>query len=320
MTPETTLPASSDAEIRAFLRPLLKAGKPPTYKAMRATLGGGFSRLARIKKQVERELAGDDASNDHEGGQVAATDLVASLEALFERQWKAIDEWERRSLARLETVPAAERVPSASKTKGATDTSSAQADRLEAVERRLLAMLEKLQAMTKAPVPSTSPAPAAAGTLGDVPPAWARQAAAAATSALDGRLQSMEEAMRDSAAGARVAFDLAAEVAREVAADASLQLQVARSTLSKAVREELSNPDRSARFEVIQQALKDLQGQLGIGLSVAAATADRRAVAVRDVVLAMVDIEAAQCEMLEMRLQSRPAVRKTSRAKASRRR
>ena len=298
MSPETSLPASSDAEIRAFLRPLLKAGKPPTYKVMRATLGGGFSRLARIKKQVERELAGDDDVEDHAGGQVVASDLVARLEGLFERQWKAIEDWERRSHIWLEAVPAAERAPSALKTKGVTDTGSAQADRLEAVERRLFAMLEKLQGMTKAPVPPPSPVPAAAATLGNVPPAWARQAAAAATSALEGRLQSLEEAMRDSAAGARGAFDLAAEIAREVAADASLQLQVARSTLTKAVREEFANPERAAVLDGIRQAVRELRGQVVAGFSTAAAIADRRAVAVRDAIIAMVDIDLAQLELV----------------------
>lgn len=302
MSPETPLPASSDAEIRAYLRPLLKAGRPPTYKAMRATLGGGFSRLARIKKQVERELAGGDAVEDHVGGQVVASDLVASLEGLFERQWKALEEWERRSLARLEPVTPAERAPSVSRIKGITETSSAQADRLEAVERRLLAMLEKLQGMAKAPAsppsPVPVPVPAAAATLGDVPPAWARQAAAAATSALDGRLQSIEESMRDAAAGARVAFDLAAEVAREVVADASLQLQVARSTLSKTVREEFANPERAAVLDGIRQAVRELRGQVVAGFSTAAAIADRRAVAVRDAIIAMVDIDLAQLELV----------------------
>lgn len=294
MSPETPLPASSDAEIRAYLRPLLKAGKPPTYKAMRATLGGGFSRLARIKKQVERELAGDGPAD----GLAVASDLAATLEGLFERQWKAIEDLERRSLARLEAVPAAERSPSASKAKGVIDTSSVQADRLEAVERRLLAILEKFQGMTKASVPPPSPIPADAARLGDVPPAWARQAAAAATSALDGRLQSMEDSMRDSACGARGAFDLAAEIAREVVADASLQLQVARSTLSKTVREEFANPERAAVLDGIRQAVRELRGQVVAGFSTAAAIADRRAVAVRDAIIAMVDIDLAQLELV----------------------
>lgn len=299
MTLQTPMPVSSDAEIRAFLRPLLMAGKPPTYKAMRATLGGGFSRLARIKKQVERELAGDDAVEDPSDGRVVASELVATLEALFERQRKAIEDWERRSLARLEPMPAAERSPSVSKTKAVTETNSAQADRLEAVERRLLAIVDRMHALTKNPAAPGAHTPAANGAVGDVPPAWARQAAAAATAALDGRLHSMEETMRDVAAGGRAALDLAAEIAREVAADASLQLRVARSTLSKVVSEESAHLDHSAVLSGILQTLRSLHGQVGGGFATAAAVADRRAVAIRDVILAMVDIEAAQCEMLE---------------------
>lgn len=299
MTPQTPLPAASDAEIRAFLRPLLKAGKPPTYKAMRATLGGGFSRLARIKKQVERELAGDGAGDGPADGLAVASDLAATLEGLFERQWKAIEDLERRSLARLEAVPAAERSPSASKAKGVIDTSSVQADRLEAVERRLLAILEKFQGMTKASVPPPSPIPADAAKLGDVPPAWARQAAAAATSALDGRLQSMEDSMRDSACGARGAFDLAAEIAREVAADASMQLQVARTTIAKTIREESADSGRSELLQGIHETVRELRAQVRDGFATAAAIANRRAVGVRDAIIAMVDIEEAQVEMLE---------------------
>lgn len=306
MTPQTLPLASSDAEIRAFLRPLLKAGKPPTYKAMRATLGGGFSRLARIKKQVERELAGETADAQPVDGQVVASGLVARLEGLFERQWKAIEEWERRAPARVESVTAVERSASAPKAKGGTVTSSAQADRLEAVERRLLAMLEKLQGMTKAPVAPPSPVTAPAATLGEVPPAWARQAAAAATSALDGRLQSIEEAMRESAAGARGAFDLAAEVAREVAADASLQIQMARSTLTHAVRKEFEKSEWASTVESIRQNLGTLQRQVDRGFAASADTADRRAAAIRDVILAMTEIEMAQVDLLELGLGGAP--------------
>jgi hypothetical protein len=116
-------PAASDAEIRAYLHPLLKAGRPPTYETMRATLGGGFSRLARIKKQIERELAGHDGIDEPGGDPVHLAGLVATLEALVDRQRKALLEWERRS--------------------------AAQAERFEAVEQRLLAMLDQRPSRTK---------------------------------------------------------------------------------------------------------------------------------------------------------------------------
>jgi len=304
MPSQTTVPASSDAEIRAYLRPMLKAGKPPTYKVMRATLGGGFSRLARIKKQVERELAGDGATAGPADDHVGAADLVATLEALFDRQWKAIEALESRSLDRVVAAPPARRSPVAS-SQGPTEVTSAQADRLEAVERRLLTTVDRLQALAKvhaAPLAHTLAVNAAGR---DVPPSWARQAAAAATAALDGRLQSVEEMMRDTAASGRAAFDLAAEIAREVAADASLQLQVARSTLGKAVRDEFASSDRSALLDGIHQALRTLNGQIGDGFATAAAVANRRAAGIRDAIIAMVDIEMAQVEMFEVEYLSR---------------
>ena len=259
---------------------------------MRATLGGGFSRLARIKKQVERELAGVDTAPGQIADPVATVELLATLQALFDKQWKALEAWEQRSLARLEAVPPANR-KSAAKAKGGADAISAQADRLEAVERRLLAAIDKMQALAKVPTAPPQPrVPTASGELGDVPPAWARQAAAAATAALDGRLQSI---VRDAAA----AFDMAAQVAREAAGDASIQMQMARSTLTKAAREQFASAGQSAALDGIRQTLQTLQAQVGDGFSAAAANADRRAVAVRDVIIAMTEIEMAQCEMVE---------------------
>jgi hypothetical protein len=285
-------PAASDAEIRGYLLPRLKAGKRPTYAAMRADLGGGgFSRLVRIRNRVEAELSGERAERQPVDGGIGAAELVAGLEALFERQWKALEEWERRTFARLEAMPSTGRQP-VTKAKGVAENHSGQTDRLEAVERRLLAAIDQLKVLPKAQSVSRAQ-------LDEVPPAWARQAAVSATAALDGRLQALEETVRDSAASGQAAFNLAAEIAREVAADASSQLQIARSTVSKAMGNVLAISDRAALLEGIQQTLRSLQGQVGAGFASAAGVADRRAVAIRDVILALVDIEEAQCEMFE---------------------
>lgn len=284
-------PIASDAEIRAYLLPKLKAGRPPTYAVMRADLGGGgFSRLVRIRNQIEAELAGDVPQSARVDA-VSSVDLVATLEAFFEQQWKTLQEWERRVVARFEAAPVPGRA-STTKAKEAPTVGASHLERLEAVERRLMGAIDKLSALARPPASPDRPQ--------DVPPSWARQAAASAASALDGRLQSMEETVRDAAIGAKGAFDLAAEIAREVAADASLQLQVARSTLIKAVRDELASPARSAKLDVVVKTVEDLRNQVGSGFATAAATADRRAVAIRDVVLAMTDIEMAQVEMLEV--------------------
>lgn len=283
-------PIASDAEIRAYLLPKLKTGRPPTYAVMRADLGGGgYTRLVRIRNQVEAELAGD-VPKSARGGAVASVDLVATLEALFEQQWKTLQEWEGRVVARFEAAPLLGRAPT-TKAKEAPAVGASHLERLEAVERRLMGAIDKLSALARAPASSDRPE--------DVPPSWARQAAASAASALDGRLQSMEETVRDAATGAKGAFDLAAEIARRVAAEASLQLQVARSTLIKAVQDELASPARSAKLDVVVKTVEDLRSQVGSGFATAAASADRRAVAMRDVVLAMTDIEMAQVEMLE---------------------
>lgn len=257
---------------------------------MRADLGGGgFSRLLRLRKEIEAELAGD-IQEPSPGEPVGAVALVATLEALFEQQWKSLEELESRLVARIEAVPASGR-GSTTKAKEGVTVGASPVERLEAVERRLTGAIDNLSALARAP---TNPE-----RLESVPPSWARRAAASATSALDGRLQSVEETVRDAAVGAKGAFDLAAEIAREIAADASLQLQVARSTLLKAVRDEFASLDRSAKLDVIVKAVEDLRSQVGSGLATAAATADRRALAIRDVVIALTDIEMAQIEMLE---------------------
>lgn len=270
--------------------PKLREQKLPTLRAMRADLGGGgFSRLLRLRKEIEAELA-DDIQEPSPSEPVGAVALVATLEALFDRQWKSLEELESRLVARIEAVPASGR-GSTTKAKEGVTVGASPVERLEAVERRLTGAIDKLSALARVP---TNPE-----RLENVPPSWARQAAASATSALDGRLQSVEETVRDAAVGAKGAFDLAAEIAREIAADASLQLQVARSTLLKAVRDEIASPDRSAKLDVIVKAVEDLRSQVGSGLATAAANADRRAVAIRDVVIALTDIEMAQVEMLE---------------------
>lgn len=282
-------PIASDAEIRAYLLPKLRAGRPPTYAVMRADLGGGgFSRLVRIRNQIEAELAGDVPESARRNA-VASVDMVATLEALFEQQWKTLQEWEGRLIARFEGAQAPGRALT-TKAKEAPTIGASHVDRLELVEHRLMGAIDKLAALARAPANAERPE--------DVPPSWARQAAASAAAALDGRLQSMEETVRDNAAGAKGAFDLAAEIAREVAAEASLQLQVARSMLLKAVRDELARSDQSAKLDLIARTVQDLRSQVGSGFATATATADRRAVAIRDVVIAMTDIEMAQVEMM----------------------
>lgn len=311
-------PAASDAEIRAYLLPKLRDGRPPTLRGMRADLGGGgFSRLLRIRKEIEAELAGDTPETEPAGDQIGAAELVAVLEGLFDKQWKALEEWEQRSRARLEAVPPATGRPAAKAARGGSDAMSAQADRLEAVERRLLIAIDKLQALTKAPAALLKRESAVSAELSDVPPAWARQAAAAATAALDGRLESMMATVRDAADGARSAYEHAAEAARATASDASLQMQMARSTLTKAVGE-FANAERSAALEGIRQALQELHSQVGGGFAAAAATADRRAVAIRDVIIGMTEIEMAQCEMFEAVADQDRSARTRLRASAAR--
>lgn len=292
-------PVASDAEIRAYLLPRLKAGNRPTYAAMRADLGGGgFSRLVRIRNLVEAELSGD-LPEPPSQGQVNGAELITTLAALFDRQWKALEEWEGRFLAHLDCAQPPPETPAARAT-GDSDAISTQLDRFEAVEGRLLAAINQLQSLTARPTEAPARAAAVTGELNDIPPSWARQAAAAASSALDGRLQSIEESVRDAAAGGQAAFKQAAEIAREVAADASLQMQMARSKLSKATKEELGNYDRTAALLEVQHAFQKLQGQVGAGFAAAASQSDRRAVAMRDVILAVIDIEMAQVEMIEV--------------------
>ena len=52
-------PTASDAEIRAYLLPRLRDGRMPTLRTMRADLGGGgFSRLLRVRRELEAERSG----------------------------------------------------------------------------------------------------------------------------------------------------------------------------------------------------------------------------------------------------------------------
>lgn len=170
-------------------------------------------------------------------------------------------------------------------------------DRLDRLEGRIVGAVEKLQAkIGQVEVRPTIAAPLSP----DVPPAWARQSAVAATSALDGRLQSLEESVRDAATGARAAYELAADVAREVAAAACAELQRARSGISAVLEEDRRlQAGQIDGLAAVKRSIDRVRVTVESTAARTAAVSDRRAAALRDVIIGMTEIEMAQVEMLE---------------------
>ena len=286
-------PAASDAEIRAYLLPRLRDGQPPTLRAMREDLGGGgFSRLLRVRRQVEAEIAGPPAKEPAETAAVTE-DLVERIGEMFEQQRQALEEWEQRVAARLDEAVSITR-GSPTRPKGAGNAASSQTERLEAFERRLATLLGRFESLALGSAPAVA---AASAVLGDVPPSWARQAAAAATASLDGRLESIERTMEASSERGREAFAEAAAVARTTTADALIELRMARSSMTLAMRDEIAGL-RSWALSEIASAIAELTGQVREGFSRAVAIADRRAAAIRDVIIGITEIEMAQVDLM----------------------
>lgn len=308
------LPAASEAEIRAYLVPRLKAGQPPTYATMRVELGGGgFSRLVRVRKQVETELASvsSGVAKSPPAAVFSVDDLIDRLEEVLERQWRTFEASNQEWLRRREEAAKPNRTRSGIE---ASDPIEAPFERLEATERRVQVAIEQLQALLQKIDQMQWAVPAPRGNLDDVPPAWARHAAAAATSALDGRLQSLEESVRDAVAVSRSAFEAAADVAREIASTAGLELQVAREEAQACVREVRAQRVKQAvASPELLQAVREIQTRVEGTAGQAASVANHRAKAVSQALMAFADLHLVQVEMMEtIRFCPAPTMRRLS--------
>lgn len=122
----------------------------------------------------------------------------------------------------------------------------------------MLGVVDKLQAIAKAP--AAPPVRQPAVVLEDVPPPGVGAPGRRRGHGCSRRAPAVDGG---DGAGCRGrcegAFEMAAQIARETASDVSLKLQVARSTLRNAVREEIEKPERSEALDGIRLPLQKLQ-------------------------------------------------------------
>lgn len=235
-------PAFAEIDLRAHLLEHHAAhGELPRVRALRARFGGGNSRLVRIRQSVEVELGLRDAERSPRRtlhrlesvtarltdlGKPPATDAaiegltqqVEALEARLERREAQL----AKALAALHTL----------------------VERLEPTLSRRFRTLDDFIAERLDQAVARAESALATHAGAEPPPAWVRTAAASATAALDGRLQSLEETLRDQATLAQSALRAASEASRQVVAEGVTEITAAATSLSglsRAHRQELGS-------------------------------------------------------------------------------
>lgn len=295
-----------------------KHGALPTVRALREKFGGGNSRLIRIRQGVEVELGLRDAARSPRrtlgrletvtsrltdiGESWSAADspvevladkfealearlerreiqmakaLVAlheglkTLHALVERLEPAIG-WRLRN---IDDFIAEQRAGTGALTANDSRSAKLVAERLDQAVARAEGALESR---------ATSEPPAA----------WVRSAAASAAAALDGRLQSIEETLRDHASLAQNELRAVSEATQLAVAEGVNELGAARHALARVAevhREELKQ---------VHPLVTALHAQLGHTRQ-RNLEEDRRAGALSQALIALADVQLAQVEVFE---------------------
>jgi hypothetical protein len=291
-------PSASDAEIRAYLLPLLRAGRRPTYATMRAELGGGgYSRLVRVRKQIEKELVGADSSDVQASstGHSSVDDLLGRLEEVLERQLEAFNASNLNWRQHFENAAKAAQ-PSSSKR--GTDAGAIPIERLEATMRRILTTIEEVQGALQNLDRVEKNVPVSPLRFADAPTLRTPQVAATTTSAIDERLQSLEESIRSAMNESRSAYQSAADVARTVTFAGPPQLQQTVDEPRSLADDVRSACQPTAAEPNVIEAVRSVKDAVERTAARAAAVADHRAGAVAQALVAFTDLHALQIELI----------------------
>lgn len=311
-------PAFDENELRDHLiEHHAQHGALPTVRALREKFGGGNSRLIRIRQSVEVEL-GLRAAESSPRRTLGRLETVTSRLTDIGESWSAADapvgiladkvealeaRLERREIQMAKALVAlheglktlhalVERLEPAMGSRfrkvddfiaeqragnapAAFDSRSAKTatDRLDQAVARAESALESRA--------SSEP-----------PSAWVRSAAASATAALDGRLQSIEEALRDHAALAQNELRAVSEATQQATAEAVIQFGGAKDALARVAeihRQETKH---------VHPLVTALHAQLGHTRQ-RDLEEDRRAGALSQALVALADLQLAQVEVFE---------------------
>lgn len=290
MPPQMRTPAASDAEIRAYLLPRIRAGRPPTYEAMRAALGGGYSRLARLKKQVEAEISGRSTSSNR-WGPVEADAMVKRLEGLFAQQLRALEQWGREQVTSLK----AERLRSRRAASHGRASAGSLDSAIDRLERRLVSLQGPLEALVSG-LAKDSASTVRTGGGG----AWSPQAEVAGVAGLDSRLESLEKSVRALVTKDRAASDAAAGVARQIAGPSESAHQGTSQSQPDLQSDQQSQTQPAAPWS--GEVLAELRHHRRVTIDAArhaSAVRDRCAMALSSALITFADLHLAQIELQE---------------------
>lgn len=281
----------------------------PSVRALRETFGGGNSRLTRIRQGVEVELglrAVERSPRRMLGRLETVTSRLADLGATWSpaadapfnalsQKVEALNERLERREAQLAQALAA---------------LHALVERFEPAMGRRFRTFDDFTAEQRslgaAPAPETHSATIVADRLdqavaraenaladratAEPPPAWVRSAAASATAALDGRLQSIEETLRDSAVMAQNELRAVAEATQQIVAQGITELATTRSTLSTLAETHRQGLEKSRPMAAALDALLGRAQQRAL-------LEDRRASALSEALIALAESQSAQVDV-----------------------